>query len=416
MDQSTSADPKGIPMSLFSAVEMAPRDPILGLTEAYLADPNPAKVNLGVGVYQDANGKLPVLECVRTVEQQMGADPKPRGYLPIDGLKTYTTEVAKLVHGADATEIAEGRLVTIQTLSGTGALRVAGDFLHQLNPGAKLLLSDPSWENHNAVFTKSGFEVGTYTYKAADRDGLDFEGMIADLKAAAPGTVVVLHACCHNPTGYDLTDEQWDQVVQVVTDGELVPLVDMAYQGFADGPEQDVKAIKKFVAAGKPFLNTVSFAKNMSLYGERVGALQVTCTDAEEAARVLSQLKILIRTMVSSSPTHGAQVVATILADDALRSQWIGELAGMRDRIKEMRRKLVDGLAAAGVTAENGKKDMSFIAEQVGMFSYSGLSKEQMVELREKHGVYGTDKGRICVAALNDSNIDYVCQAIAAVM
>ena len=223
-------------MSLFSAVEMAPRDPILGLTEAYLADPNPAKVNLGVGVYQDANGKLPVLECVRTVEQQMGADPKPRGYLPIDGLKTYTTEVAKLVHGADATEIAEGRLVTIQTLSGTGALRVAGDFLHQLNPGAKLLLSDPSWENHNAVFTKSGFEVGTYTYKAADRDGLDFEGMIADLKAAAPGTVVVLHACCHNPTGYDLTDEQWDQVVQVVTDGELVPLVDMAYQGFADGP------------------------------------------------------------------------------------------------------------------------------------------------------------------------------------
>ncbi|MEL4359281.1 MULTISPECIES: amino acid aminotransferase [unclassified Luteococcus] len=402
-------------MSVFSAVEMAPRDPILGLTEAFLADQNPKKVNLGVGVYQDANGKLPVLECVRTVEQQLGQNPKPRGYLPIDGLKAFTTEVAKLVHGADAAEIAENRLVTVQTLSGTGALRVAGDFLRPLGNGT-LLLSDPSWENHQAVFTRSGFEVGTYRYKAAERDGLDFDGMLADLRAADKGTVVVLHACCHNPTGYDLSDEQWDQVVQVVTDGELIPLVDMAYQGFAEGPEQDVKAIKKFVATGKPVVNTVSFAKNLSLYGERIGALQVTCTDADEAARVLSQLKVLIRTMVSSSPTHGATVVAAVLSDHALRTQWTEELAGMRERIKEMRRRLVDGLAAAGVTAANGKKDMGFIAEQAGMFSYTGLSKEQMVQLREKWGVYGTDKGRICVAALNDSNIDYVCEAIADVI
>lgn len=402
-------------MSVLSAVDMAPRDPILGLTEAYLADPNPKKVNLGVGVYQDENGKLPVLDCVRTVEQQISVDPQPRGYLPIDGLRAYTTEVAKLVHGKDAATIADGRLVTVQTLSGTGALRVAGDFLRPLGNGT-LLLSDPSWENHQGVFTRAGFEVGTYRYKAADRDGIDFDGMLADLRAAQPGTVVVVHACCHNPTGYDLTDEQWDQVVQVITDGELVPLVDMAYQGFADGPEQDVKAIKKFVATGRPVLNTVSFAKNMGLYGERVGALQVTCTDADEAARVLSQLKVLIRTMVSSSPTHGATVVAKILSDDALRAQWVDELAAMRDRIKQMRRRLVDGLAEHGVTAANGKRDMGFIAEQVGMFSYSGLTKEQMVQLREKWGVYGTDKGRICIAALNDANIDYVCEAIASVI
>ncbi|WP_420174303.1 amino acid aminotransferase [Luteococcus sp. OSA5] len=399
-------------MSVLSAVEMAPRDPILGLTEAFQADTNPKKVNLGVGVYQDETGKLPVLQCVRAVEQQMGQDPKPRGYLPIDGLKTFTGAVAELVHGPEAA--ASGKLVTVQTLSGTGALRVAGDFLLPLSNG-KLLLSDPSWENHRAVFTRSGFEVGEYRYKAAD-DGLDFDGLVEDLKAAQKGTVVVLHACCHNPTGYDLSDEQWDTVVQLVTDGELIPLVDMAYQGFAEGPEQDVKAIKKFVATGRPVLNTVSFAKNMGLYGERVGALQVTCTDADEAARVLSQLKVLIRTMVSSSPTHGAAVVAAVLGDGQLKAQWIDELAAMRDRIKQMRRRLVDGLVAAGVTAANGKKDMDFIAEQAGMFSYTGLTQEQMVQLREKWGVYGTDKGRICVAALNDSNIDYVCEAIADVI
>lgn len=403
-------------MSVFSAVEMAPRDPILGLTEAFAADTNPDKVNLGAGVYQDGSGKIPVLECVKTVEKRMAENPQPRGYLPIDGLKEFNTEVAKLVHGADAAEIAENRLVTVQTLSGTGALRLAGDFLHDVNPDAKLLLSDPSWENHRAVFTRVGFEVGTYRYKAADRDGIDFDGMLEDLRAADEGTVVLLHACCHNPTGYDLTDEQWDQVVQVVTERGLFPLVDMAYQGFSESPEADVKAIKKFVAAGKPFINTVSFAKNMSLYGERTGALQVTCTDADEAARVLSQLKVLIRTMVSSSPTHGARIVATILADDKLRAQWTEELAGMRDRIKEMRRKLVDGLVSAGVTPENGKKDMSFIAEQAGMFSYTGLTKEQMVRLRTEFGVYGTDKGRIAVSSLNDSNIDHVCKAIAAVL
>ncbi len=403
-------------MSIFESVPMAPRDPILGLTEAFNADQNPKKVNLGVGVYQDATGKLPVLECVKAVEQKMGAEPKPRGYLPIDGLPAFTAEVAKLVHGEDAAEIADGRLVTVQTLSGTGALRVAGDFLHQVNPGAKLLLSDPSWENHQAVFNRAGFEVDTYRYKAADRDGVDFDGMLGDLRAAEAGTVVVLHACCHNPTGYDLTGEQWDQVVQVVTDGGLFPLVDMAYQGFASSPEEDVAVIKKFVATGKPLINTVSFAKNMSLYGERVGAVQVTCTDADEAKRVLSQLKVLVRTSVSSSPTHGAAVAAAIMSEPELKAQWLDELAGMRDRIKSMRRKLVDGLAAQGITPENGKRDMSFIADQVGMFSYSGLSKDQMVELREKYGVYGTDKGRICVAALNDNNIDYVCESIAKVI
>ncbi|MBY4596088.1 amino acid aminotransferase [Ottowia caeni] len=398
-------------MSLFSAVEMAPRDPILGLNEQFAADTNPNKVNLGVGVYFDENGKLPLLQCVQAAEKALMDSPKPRGYLPIDGIAAYDTAVKKLVFGADSEVFKAGRIATVQGLGGTGGLKIGADFIKKMLPDAKVLISDPSWENHRALFTQAGFEVGTYRYYDAATRALNFEGMLADLKAAAPGTVVVLHACCHNPTGYDITPAQWDQVIEVVKAGKLTPFLDMAYQGFANGIAEDGAVVGKFVAAGLSFFVSTSFSKSFSLYGERVGALSVLCTNKEEADRVLSQLKIMIRTNYSNPPTHGGAVVAMVLEDPKLRAQWEEELAGMRTRIKAMRQKLVDGLKAAGV-----QQDMSFITTQVGMFSYSGLSKDQMVRLRSEFGVYGTDTGRMCVAALNEKNIDYVCQSIAKVI
>ncbi|MFT4216714.1 MAG: amino acid aminotransferase [Micropruina sp.] len=394
-------------MSLFSAVPLAPRDPILGLTEAFVADTNPNKVNLGVGVYQDATGKLPLLECVRRAEQRLAEDPKPRGYLPIDGLPGYTKAVRELVFGADSPAVAAGRVVTVQALGGTGALKIGADFLRRFDPDAKVLISDPSWENHEALFSRAGFTVETYRYYDADAKGVDVEGMLADLAAAPSGTVVVLHACCHNPTGYDLTPQQWERVIETVTAAGLVPFLDMAYQGFSESLDADGAVVRRFAETGLPVLVSTSFSKSLSLYGERVGALSVVCADAEEAARLLSQDKIVIRTNFSNPPTHGAQLAATVLADPELRALWVDELAAMRDRIKAMRLRLVAGLEAAGIT------DMGFIATQVGMFSYSGLTKDQMVALRERRGVYGTDKGRICVAALNDGNVDHVCAAIA---
>lgn len=398
-------------MSLFSAVELAPRDPILGLNEQYAADQNPNKVNLGVGVYFDENGKLPLLQCVQAAEKKLMDTPKPRGYLPIDGIAAYDDAVKKLVFGADSAVYKDGRIATVQGLGGTGGLKIAADFLKRLNPGAKVLISDPSWENHRALFSQAGFEVDTYRYYNAGTRALDFEGMLADLKAAAPGTIAVLHACCHNPTGYDITAAQWDQVIAVVKERQLTPILDMAYQGFAHGIAEDGAVVGKFVAAGLDFFVATSFSKSFSLYGERVGALSVVCSSKEEAAKVLSQLKIMIRTNYSNPPTHGGAVVALVLDDPALRQQWEEELSHMRNRIKQMRAKLVDGLKAAGV-----KQDMSFITTQIGMFSYSGLSKDQMVRLRNEFGVYGTDSGRMCVAALNDKNIDYVCQSIAKVV
>ncbi|AVO35161.1 amino acid aminotransferase [Ottowia oryzae] len=398
-------------MSLFSAVELAPRDPILGLNEQYAADQNPNKVNLGVGVYFDENGKLPLLQCVQAAEKKLMDTPKPRGYLPIDGIAAYDDAVKKLVFGADAAVYKDGRIATVQGLGGTGGLKIAADFLKRLNPGAKVLISDPSWENHRALFSQAGFEVDTYRYYNASTRALDFDGMLADLKAAAPGTIAVLHACCHNPTGYDITAAQWDQVIAVVKERQLSPILDMAYQGFAHGIAEDGAVVGKFVASGLDFFVATSFSKSFSLYGERVGALSVVCSTKEEAAKVLSQLKIMIRTNYSNPPTHGGAVVALVLDDPALRQQWEEELSHMRNRIKQMRAKLVDGLKAAGV-----KQDMSFITTQIGMFSYSGLSKDQMVRLRNEFGVYGTDSGRMCVAALNDKNIDYVCQSIAKVV
>ncbi len=395
-------------MSLFSAVEAAPADPILGLTEKFNADSDARKVNLGVGVYQDASGKLPLLEAVRAAEARLSADPKPRGYLPIDGLKLYNDDVKELVFGAGAEVL--GRTITVQALGGTGALKLGADFLRQVTGAERVLISSPSWENHRALFTRAGIEVGEYRYYDAAARGIDFAGMIADLRVATPGTIVLLHACCHNPTGYDLDSDQWAEVIEVVKAGSLTAFLDMAYQGFSKSLEEDGAVVRAFADAGLTFFCSTSFSKSFSLYGERVGALSIVCADADEARRVLSQLKIVVRTNYSNPPTHGAALVETVLRDPDLRARWVAELAGMRDRIKAMRTALVAGLRAEGI------EDMDFIADQVGMFSYSGLTKEQMVALREQHHVYGTDAGRICVAALNDGNVGYVSRAIAGVL
>jgi len=398
-------------MSLFSAVEMAPRDPILGLNEQYNADANPAKANLGVGVYFDDNGKLPLLQCVQSAEKTLMDKPSARGYLPIDGIAAYDAAVKGLVFGADSEPVTSGRIATAQCLGGTGGLKVGADFLKRLNPQAKVLISDPSWENHRALFSNAGFTVESYRYYDSATRDLNFAGMLEDLNAAAAGSVIVLHACCHNPTGYDITPAQWDEVIAVLKAKNLVPFLDMAYQGFGYGILEDGAVIGKFVAAGLDFFVATSFSKSFSLYGERVGALSVLCASKDEAARVLSQLKIVIRTNYSNPPTHGGAIVAAVLNSPELRAVWERELGEMRARIKAVRQKLVDGLKAAGVT-----QDMSFITRQIGMFSYSGLSKDQMLRLRNEFGVYGTDSGRMCVAALNSKNIDHVCASIAKVL
>jgi len=401
-------------MSLFDAVELAPRDPILGLNEQFNADPNPAKVNLGVGVYYDDHGKLPLLKCVAEAERQMSEAPKARGYLPIDGIAAYDKAVQALVFGAESSAVNDGRIATVQTLGGTGALKVGADFLKRLDPQAQVLISDPSWENHRALFGQAGFTVGMYPYydpSLRDRGGVNVAAMLAALNKAPAGTIVVLHACCHNPTGYDITEAQWQQVIDVVESRRQVAFLDMAYQGFGDGIAEDGTVIQQFLDAGIDFFVSTSFSKSFSLYGERVGALSVVCAGKDEAARVLSQLKIVIRTNYSNPPTHGAQVVALVLTTPALRVLWEEELAHMRLRIKEMRKTLQDKLRAAGV-----KTDMSFITGQRGMFSYSGLGEEQMRRLRNEFGIYGVDSGRICVAALNTKNVDAVVSAMVEVM
>ena len=398
-------------MSLFTAVEMAPRDPILGLNEQFAADTHAHKVNLGVGVYYDDNGKLPLLQCVQAAEKRMAEKPSPRGYLPIDGIAAYDSAVKSLVFGADSEPVRSGRVATVQAIGGTGGLKIGADFLKRLSPGAKVLISDPSWENHRALFTNAGFAVEAYPYYDASKRGIDFAGMLAALQGAPAGTIVVLHACCHNPTGYDISAAHWDEVIAAVKSRNLVAFLDMAYQGFGHGIAEVGAVIGRFVAAGLSILVSTSFSKSFSLYGERVGALSVLCQDKPEADRVLSQLKVTIRTNYSNPPTHGGAIVATVLGTPELRAQWEQELAEMRVRIKQMRHKLVDGLKAAGV-----KQDMGFITSQIGMFSYSGLSKDQMVRLRNEFGVYGTDTGRMCVAALNSKNIDHVCASIAQVV
>jgi aromatic-amino-acid transaminase len=397
--------------SLFAAVELAPRDPILGLNEQFGSDMNPAKVNLGVGVYFDENGKLPLLQCVQEAERLMMESPKARGYLPIDGIAAYDSAVQGLVFGADSAAVKAGRIATVQALGGTGGLKLGADFLKRLKPTAQVLISDPSWENHRALFESAGFVVGQYPYYDAAKRGVDFDAMLAALNSAAAGSIAVLHACCHNPTGYDITLAQWAQVITAVESRGLVPFLDMAYQGFGEGIAEDGAVVGLFMAAGIDFFVSTSFSKSFSLYGERVGALSVVCESQEEAARVLSQLKRVIRTNYSNPSTHGAQAVTLVLTTPGLRTQWEAELGQMRDRIKLMRRELVDQIRAA-----RADFDFGFVVEQRGMFSYSGLTKEQVGKLRTGHSIYAIDSGRICIAALNSKNVGAVAQAIAKVL
>jgi aromatic-amino-acid transaminase len=397
--------------SLLATVELAPRDPILGVSEAFNADPNPRKVNLGVGVYCDDTGKVPLLECVKHAEREMTDKASPRSYLPIDGIAAYDREVCALLFGADADVIRAGRAVTVQALGGTGALKVGADFLRRFAPAAQVWLSEPSWENHRALFEGAGFTVNTYPYYDAPTRGLDFAGMRASLEALPAGAIVVLHACCHNPTGVDPTAAQWGEIISIVRARALVPFVDLAYQGFGDGLDADGAIVRKFAATPGPLLVASSFSKSFSLYGERIGALSVVADDKDEAGRVLSQLKRLIRANYSNPPTHGGQIVTTVLCSPELRALWEAELATMRDRIKLMRATLVESLHERVPGA-----DFRFMLTQRGMFSYSGLTKAQVQVLAEEFSVYAIDTGRICVAALNSRNVGDVAAAIANVI
>ena len=375
---------------------MAPADPILGVTEAFVADTSPKKVNLGVGVYTDDDGKIPVLECVRHAESERLKSAPARGYLPIDGLAAYDQAVQTLVFGAESNSI-----VTVQALGGTGGLKIGADFLKQINPAAEVWISEPSWENHRQLFEAAGFKVNSYRYYDPKTRGLDVLGMQQSLNAIPAGSIVVLHTCCHNPTGVDLRPEDWSSVVEIVRSRGLVPFLDLAYQGFAESLEADAHAARLFSGAMSPVFLSSSFSKSFSLYGERVGALSVVTGSPEEAKRVLSQVKRIVRTNYSNPPTHGCQIVATVLGNPQLRSLWDRELGAMRDRIKVMRKRLVDSIHSRVSNA-----DFSFVLKQRGMFSYSGLTKAQVQHLREESSVYTIETGRICVAALTSKNVD----------
>jgi aromatic-amino-acid transaminase len=385
---------------------MAPSDPILGVTEAFVADTNPRKVNLGVGVYYDDTGNIPLLECVRHAESERLKSSPHRGYLPIEGLAAYDKAVQELVFGKE-----DKRIVTVQAVGGTGGLKVGADFLKRLLPQAQVWISEPSWENHRQLFEAAGFSVNAYPYYDAKSRGLDFAGMQRALETAPAGSIVVLHACCHNPTGVDLSKDDWLAVLDIVRSRGLVPFLDLAYQGFAEGLEADAYAARLFAESASPVFLSSSFSKSFSLYGERVGALSVVTASAEEAARVLSNVKRIVRTIYSNPPTHGSQIVATVLSNPQLRALWDRELGAMRDRIKAMRKRLVDSIHSRVPGA-----DFGFVLQQRGMFSYSGLSRDQVRRLREEFSIYAIDTGRICVAALNSKNVDYVADAIAKVI
>jgi aromatic-amino-acid transaminase len=397
--------------TLFSRLEMAPHDPILGVTEAYHADPNPNKVNLGVGVYTDDEGKVPVLECVRRAERELAAVPLPRNYLPIDGLRAYDLAVQGLLYGPDSAELKSGRLVTVQTLGGTGGLKVGADLIRRIQPDAAIWISDPSWENHRAIFEFAGYRVSAYPYYDPETHGVRFDAMIDTFAGLPAGSVVLLHACCHNPTGVDLDEAQWQRVIEVVNDRKLVPFLDLAYQGFAEGLEADAYAVRRFSEVCPVVLVSSSFSKSLSLYGERVGALTLVTQGADEAARVLSQVKRVIRTNYSNPAAHGGLTVTAVLTTPDLRDLWEQELTQMRERIKTMRHELV-----RRIREYRADFDFSFVTRQRGMFSYSGLTREQVGRLRTEHAVYAIDSGRVCVAALNSRNIDYVARAIASVL
>ncbi|HEX7388007.1 MAG TPA: amino acid aminotransferase [Castellaniella sp.] len=397
--------------SIFASVELAPRDPILGLNEQFKADQRATKVNLGVGVYYDDKGRIPLLKSVRQAETKLFEQAAPRSYLPIDGIPGYNTGARILLLGEDSPLIADHRSVTVQALGGTGALKIGADFLKRILPQAQVAISNPSWANHEALFSAAGFPIVRYDYYDAASHGLNFDAMMASLRVLPAGTIVVLHACCHNPTGVDPSNEQWKEIAQLLQSRQLVPFLDIAYQGFGAGLEEDAKVVQLFAQLGMTIFISSSFSKSFSLYGERVGALTLITGDDDESTRVLSQLKRVIRTNYSNPPTHGGAIVSAVLNTPELKALWANELAEMRDRIRTMRHQLVAKLHEHGVN-----QDFSFVEAQRGMFSYSGLTKQHVERLRDDFGIYAVGSGRICVAALNSGNIDYVAQSIAQVL
>jgi len=398
-------------MSVFSGFQAAPNDPIMGMTEAFNADPAETKVNLGVGVYLDETGKTPLMACVDAAEQELASCHRPRNYLPMDGMPSYNLAVQELVFGVNSPARLAGRVVTMQALAGTGALRLGAGVLALASLDAPVYLSDPSWENHELLFSRAGFAIKRYRYYDRPTRSLDVDGMIEDLSRAEPGSIVVLHACCHNPTGYDLSEADWPRVISVIRERGLVPFLDMAYQGLSRGIEEDAYAVSAFAESEMAFLVANSFSKTFGLYGERIGAIHFVAADQDEAARVLSQAKLVVRSMYSNPCTQGAAIVSTILTTPELRALWEQELGQMRDRIKQMRVDFRAGLEAAGVS-----QDVSYITSQAGMFSYSGLTVDQMRQLRSQFHVYGLDSGRLCMAGLNRKNLGYVVNAVAQVM
>ena len=386
-------------------------DPILGLIGAFLSDQRSQKANLGIGIYYDENGQIPVLPTVQKAEALLARQVTPKPYLPMEGLASYRDAVQQLIFGKDHPLVKAGRIATIQSVGGSGALKVGADFLKRFFPDSQVWVSDPTWDNHRSMFDGAGIVVNDYPYYDAATGSVNFTGMLETLSRLPKQSIVLLHPCCHNPTGVDLSKEQWLQVIDVVKSRQLIPFLDLAYQGFGDNFEDDVFAVRALADADVSFLLANSFAKNFSIYAERCGGLSVICPDAKQAELVLGQLKFTVRRNYSSPPLHGAMVISTILNDPALRAEWQEEVAQMRTRIKAMRQKLYDVLSAAAPG-----QDFSYLITQRGMFSYSGLSPEQVDRLRDEFGVYLVRSGRMCIAGLNGSNIDYVASSIAAVL
>ncbi|WP_156484966.1 amino acid aminotransferase [Erwinia sp. ErVv1] len=397
---------------MFQNVDAYAGDPILSLMETFKQDSRPHKVNLSIGLYYDAQGAVPQLNAVAGAEARLTAQASGASqYLPMDGLPAYRSAVAPLLFGQDHPALTAGRIATIQTVGGSGALKIGADFLKAYFPQSQVWVSDPTWENHVAIFSGAGFEVNAYPWYDDTTNGVKFDELVATLKTLPPKSIVLLHPCCHNPTGADLTNDQWDVVTGVLKGRDLIPFLDIAYQGFGAGMEDDAYAIRAIASAGLPALVSNSFSKIFSLYGERVGALSVVCNDAEEASRVLGQLKATVRRNYSSPPNFGAQVVSCVLNDAQLKASWLKEVEAMRLRILAMRQTLVDVLS----TAVPGK-NFDYLVKQRGMFSYTGLSAAQVDRLRNEFGIYLLTSGRMCVAGLNDKNVHLVAEAFAAVM
>jgi aromatic-amino-acid transaminase len=397
---------------VFQNVDAYAGDPILSLMERFKEDTRTDKVNLSIGLYYNEDGIIPQLQAVAEAEAQLNAQPHGASvYLPMEGLNTYRTGVAPLLFGADHPVLKQNRVATIQTLGGSGALKVGADFLKHYFPGSKVSVSDPTWENHIAIFEGAGFEVSTYPWFDSETNGVRFDALLEKLNSLPEKDIVLLHPCCHNPTGADLTNAQWDAVTEVLKARNLIPFLDIAYQGFGAGMEEDAYAIRTIAGAGLPVLVSNSFSKIFSLYGERVGGLSVVCDDSETAGRVLGQLKATVRRIYSSPPNFGAQVVSAVLNNAALKASWLAEVEAMRTRILAMRQELVNALKQA---IPNGNFD--YLLKQRGMFSYTGLSVAQVDRLREEFGVYLIASGRMCVAGLNTRNVQRVAQAFAAVM